>query len=258
MKKLGKILLGIVGVFIIAMAAVFFFTADMVTSADKFFAAVKSKDMKEAYTYLSEDFQAGVSQSDLTLFLKQQRMDTFKEVSWGSRSINGSSGSLTGTITNESGGVIPITLSFVKGEEGWKIHYIQKESSGIQEESSPRQMPSEQKLVQLVSKSMHVFAESVNAKSMTIFRTHVSNLWQKQFTVEQFDQAFGNFYDTGINLTVLEKYSPQFSAKPKVNEDGVLIITGHYPTKPSQVKFTQKYIYEGLSWKLLGFSIDVE
>tara|TARA_B110000211_G_C13738493_1_gene403486 strand:+ start:415 stop:561 length:147 start_codon:yes stop_codon:yes gene_type:complete len=45
MNKLVKILLGVVGVFVLAIVAIFFFTADMVTSADEFFAAVKNKDM---------------------------------------------------------------------------------------------------------------------------------------------------------------------------------------------------------------------
>ncbi|WP_299178927.1 hypothetical protein [uncultured Neptuniibacter sp.] len=258
MNKLVKILLGIVGVFVLAIVAIFYFTADMVTSADEFFAAVKNKEMNKAYTYLSEDFQASTSQSDLESYLEKNLIHKFKEASWESRSINGGRGSLIGSITTESGGVVPITLSFVKGENGWKIYSIQKPSSGIQEESSPIAMPSEQEQVQLVSKSMQIFAESVNEKSMAKFHSHVSNLWQQQFTIEKFNEAFGGFYDIGVDLTVLSNYSPQFKVKPSIDENGVLVIAGHYPTEPNQVHFEQKYIYEGLGWKLMGFSTNIK
>ena len=57
---------------------------------------------------------------------------------------------------------------------------------------------------------------------------------------------------------MLDNYSPQFSSKPTIDDNGVLVIAGHYPTKPNQVYFQQKYIYEGLGWKLIGFSADIK
>jgi len=258
MNKLVKILLGIVGVFVLAMVTIFFFTADMVKSADAFFTAAKNRDMNKAYTYLSEDFQASTSRSDLESYFEKNLIYKFKEASWESRSINGGRGSLIGSITTESGGVVPITLSFVKGEDGWKIYSILKPSPGIQEETSSAEMPSEQEQVQLVSKSMQIFAESVNEKTMAKFHSYVSNLWQQQFTIEKFDEVFGAFYDMGVDLTVLDTYSPQFKVKSSIDENGVLVIAGHYPTKPKQVHFEQKYIYEGLGWKLMGFRINIQ
>ncbi|EOX1298574.1 hypothetical protein ACPD1E_003680 [Vibrio cholerae] len=258
MKKVVKVFLGLAGVFILAIVAVFFFTADMVKSADGFFVAVKNKDMGKAATYLSDDFQASTSQSDLELYLEKNFIHKFKEANWESRSINGNRGSLIGSITTESGGVVPITLSFVKGENGWQIYSIQKPSSGIQEESSPAEMPSEQEQVQLASKSMQIFAESVNEKSMVKFYSHFSNLWQQQSSIEQIDEAFSDFYDIGVDLTVLGNYTPQFKVKPSIDENGALTITGFYPTKPDQVHFEQNYIYEGLGWKLMGFSVRIQ
>jgi hypothetical protein len=258
MNKLVKILLGIAGFFILAIAAIFYFTADMVTLTDEFFTAVKNKDMKKAYTYLSEDFQASTSQSELENYLEKNRISKFKEASWGSRSINGGRGTLIGSITTESGGVVPVTLSFVKGENGWKIYSIQKPSSGIHQEASPLQLPSEHKQIGLVNQSILVFAESVNEKSMAKFHSHVSNLWQQQFTVQKFNEVFSPFYELGVDLTILKNYSPIFNRKPSIDENGVMVISGFYPTKPQQFHFEQKYTYEGLGWKLMGFSANIE
>jgi len=258
MNKIVKIVLGVVGVIILAVAAIFYFTGDMVTAADEFFAAVKQQDMDKAYTYLSEEFQAGTSQSDLVAYFEENRLDQFTQASWTSRSINGGRGVLTGSITTESGGVVPLTLSFVKGESGWKIYAIQKPAAGIREASATTPMPSEQEQIQLVAESMRVFADSVNDKSMAKFHSHISNLWQQQFTVAKLDEAFGGFYDIGVDLKVLDHYNPQFDDKSSIDDNGVLAITGHYPTRPNQVYFAQKYIYEGLGWKLVGFSANIQ
>jgi hypothetical protein len=258
MKTLLKVLLGIVGVFVLAIAAVFYFTADMTAAADEFFMAAKNKDMDKAFSYLSEDFQSGTTKGDLQKYLEKNSLSKFKEANWESRSINGGRGDLTGSITTDSGGVVPLTLSFVKGDNGWKIYSIQKPSSGIQEETASIEIPNEQSLVQLVNQSMEIFAESVNDKSMVKFHSHVSNLWQQQFTPEKLDEAFESFYDAGVDLTILANYSPMFAAKPSIDENGVLLIVGHYPTQPNQLHFEQKYIYEGLGWKLMGFSTNIK
>lgn len=258
MKILLKVLAGIGALLIIAIMVVMFMTGGMSDTADKFFAAVKSDNYDEAYSFLSEDFKSNTSKSQLKSYLSKNALTKFKEASWESRSVNGGRGELTGSITTESGGVVPISLSFVKGENNWKIYAIKKPSSGIQEEAGSVQIPSEQKQIELVSESMHMFALSVKEKSMKKMYSHVSNLWQKQFTVEKFNQAFNSFFKLGDALMVLDQYSPQFSEKASITEDGVLILKGLYPTKPNKVHFVQKYVYEGLGWKLMGFSVNIE
>lgn len=257
MKKLLKIVLGLVIVIAIAVGAVFYFTSDMVSVAEDFFSAVKSGEMPRAYSYLSEDFKANTSEKALAAFLSKNGLTGFKKASWGERSISGSRGQLTGSITTESGGVVPIKMSLVKGETGWKIYSIEKPAAGVQEAAAPRQLPSEDEQIKLVAGAMQVFARAVNEKSMARFHAYCSNLMQKQLSIAKLDESFGVFYTSGLDLTVLEGMSPVFDEKSAINEDGVLIIKGQYPTKPSRVFFEQKYIYEGLGWKLLGFNINV-
>ena len=257
MKTLVKILVGIVGAIALAFAAIFYFTADMVGIADDFFLAMKDKNVDTAYSYLSDDFKAGTSEVELLAYMEKNQLVSFEEANWQTRSINGGRGDLVGSISTTSGGVVPIALSFVKGQDGWKIYAIQKPNSGLQTESAEVQIPSEEDQVQLVRESMHVFAVAVNERSMTKFHAHTSRLWQQQFSVEDLDQAFGAFYELGADLTILDNYSPRFDSTASFDEDGFLLIAGHYPTKPNQVQFEQKYIFEGLGWKLAGFSANI-
>lgn len=92
---------------------------------------------------------------------------------------------------------------------------------------------------------------------MTRFHSYVSRLWQEQYTVQKFDEIFGGFYNLDSDLRVLGNYSPIFENRPTLDEDGVMLITGFYPTKPQQFYFEQSYIYEGMSWKLVGFSANI-
>ena len=257
MKTLGKILLGIVGIIVVGVVAVFYFTSDMVKAADGFFDSVKQQDMTRAASFLSEDFRRSTPEGKLSAFLVRSGLTGVQETSWSGRSVEAGKGSLIGSVTTSSGGAIPLKIDFVKENGEWKIYALNKPPAGIQEGGGKVVAPSENEAVALVAESMQQFALAVNAKSMAGFLEHVSNLWRRQTTAEKLDESYGAFYKTGMDLTVLQRYSPSFDSKPVVDDDNVIVISGFYPTRPSRVTFTQKYMYEGLSWKLVGFKINV-
>jgi hypothetical protein len=261
MKTWVKILLGIVAFILVItsiIAAVFYFTSGIVDSADAFFTAVQQKDMAKARTYLAEDFKTSTDEKALTEFLAKNTLLNFKESSWSNRQINNGRGELDGSITTETGGVVPIQLSFVKENEAWKIYSIQKPTAGLQSENTSPSLPTQAEQITLVKQSMHDFLVSVDKKDMEHFRSTVSGLWQQQFTIEKFNQSFKAITDNGANWSVIESVEPVLSAEAKIDENGVLLLAGNYPTKPSQVQFEQKYIHEGTAWKLVGFSIEAK
>ncbi|NNC99442.1 MAG: hypothetical protein HKN85_04595 [Gammaproteobacteria bacterium] len=257
MKKLVKVLLWLAGIIVLGLAAIFYFTAPLTKSADEFFQAVKDNDMDKAYNYLSADFQAASSKTDLLEFLSANSITQFKEANWDARSISGGRGKLTGSIQTNTGGVVPIALEFVKADDGWKIYAIKKPLAGIQPESSSGQLPEENEQIKLVNDAMLVFVDCVSTQDMSGFHHHISNLWKQQYSVTDLEDAFRQFYEIGADLKILQNYSPIFDQQPAINAEGVLTISGYYPTEPSQVHFTQKFIVEGLNWKLVSFSVDV-
>jgi len=226
--------------------------------ADEFLSAARDHDMAKAYSYLSDDFKQNTSEAELESYLDREGLTRFSQASWSNRSISGSRGTLSGSLTTESGGAIPLTLEFVKGEQGWKIFAIKKPAAGIQQETSSLSPPPEAELVRLVDETMREFALSVNEKSMARLYEYISDLWRQQTSVEDLNGVFDAFYGAGIDLTVLSKFSPIFATAPSVNPQGVLEVSGHYPTKPNQVYFEQKYVYEGLGWKLIGITVTVK
>lgn len=258
MNKWAKILVGIVGVLVLAIASVFFFTSGMVDTADDFFKAVKQQDLAKARSYLAEDFKASTDETALKQFLSKGAILNFKEASWSNRQISGGRGELTGSITTESGGVVPIKMVFVKEHDAWKIYSIRKPTAGLQSEESSPSVPAKIDQVALVKQSIHDFVVSVDKKDMNHFHDTISQLWKKQITAGQLNEAFKAIIDSGANWSVLEKFEPIIESGTHVDENGVLTLSGHYPTKPSQVFFKQKYIYEGVAWKLIGFNIQAK
>jgi hypothetical protein len=70
--------------------------------------------------------------------------------------------------------------------------------------------------------------------------------------------VFGSVFGKGLDLTVLDGFEPTLEPVAALGEHGELVLTGHFPTTPKQVFFEQKYIYEGLGWKLAGFSFNTK
>ncbi|HET6628380.1 MAG TPA: hypothetical protein VFG91_01265 [Woeseiaceae bacterium] len=257
MQKLLKILIGIVAVFALAVAAVFYLTSGMVDTANTFFSALKNGDIATAHTYLSEEFKAGTDEAELKQFLTKSALLQFKEASWSNRQISGGRGELNGAVTTETGGIIPLKLTFITENGDWKIYAIQKPAAGLQIENS-QGIPDQAEQVALVKRSMHDFAISVNQKSMEHFRTTLSELWQDEVTVDALDQAFGTAYDTGLDFRVFDHFEPVIEPVAALEQYDVLVLTGYFPTEPDQLYFEQKFIYEGFGWKLFGFSFEIK
>jgi hypothetical protein len=290
MKKLLKIIMGIVVFIILVVVLVFYLTGDMVDTADSFFKAVKQNDIAKARGYLAEEFKAATDEKALKDFLSSNALLKFKETSWGERQISGSRGELNGSVNTETGGTVPVKLTLVKESGAWKIYSLQKPTAGLtskeepgtsqqpglvstsKEEPSGSQkpalvltpkgaagtVPSHAEQIILAKKSMHDFAVSLKAKSMEHFRNNISNLWQRQFTTQKLNEAYGKIIEAELDLSVLDTLEPILYEEAQIDQDGVLILKGHYATQPSQVKFQQKFIKEGGVWKLIGFQFTLE
>jgi len=249
-----KIGIAIAVILVAGIASVFFFTSGMEKSADAFFNAVKQKDMATARASLSEDVKASTDENGLNEFLSKSAILNFKSASWSNRQISGDRGQLDGSITTESGGVVPLKLTFVKEHGAWKIYSIQKPTAGIQSGESSAMAPAKNEQAALVKQSMHDFLVSLKQKNMSHFYSSISRMWQKQVTTEQMNAAFSSIIKSGADWSAVDALAPELSPILKIDEDGVLTLSGQYPTNPA-LRFEMKYVYEGVNWKLIGFSL---
>gem|GEM_PF-634647 len=119
-------------------------------------------------------------------------------------------------------------------------------------------LPKDKELKALVFDSLFAFNKGVQEKSFAQFHSdRLSPLFQKQFPLDKFTELFQAFIDKGYDISNIAKSEPVFDEPPAINSDGLLVLKGHYSTRPNKVTFKLTYIYESSVWKLFGVNVQV-
>ncbi len=118
-------------------------------------------------------------------------------------------------------------------------------------------MPSDKEQKALVFDSLFAFNKAVQDKSFARFyEERLSPEFRKQFSLEKFTAAFQAFIDKGYDISSIAKSDPTFDAPPAFNKDDLLVLKGHYTTKPNKVTFKLTYSYESSAWKIMGINVE--
>ena len=257
-----KLLIGVgsFAAFVSIVAAIIFqATSGLTEVVDSFFDALKKGDTNQALNYFSEQALNQSSRENLNDFRVDNSLADLKSLSWSNRSIsNTDSGELTGTVNIKNGQNIPLTISFTKEGENWKIYSIKKESTGIVDGVNGEELPSEKRLIRLSRKTTNRFMDVIKTNDFSSYYDGISHTWRMQTSPEELSTAFQTFRKVYENQPASHQYfkslanmEPIFTEKPSINQNSVLVISGKYNIKP-EYTFTYKYVFEGLSWKLIG------
>ena len=258
MKKLLIILGSVVVVVGLILVTVFTATSGAVETADSFFKAAADGDFEQANTYLAEGFKSSTSEEELKAFLGGAGMLDYQSSEWGGRSVDTSTGKLTGKILTKSGGTIPLTMTFVREGGDWKIYYIQREGAGVDTTAAAQvSLPTRAEAAEIVKETTRAFAAAVNAKNLSSLHEGASLEFQEQVPLERLNEIFAPFLTQDMDLTVLEGYEPMFTTDPALSAEGVLRLEGYYPTTPSRAYFGYSFINRDGQWQLLGINFNV-
>ena len=148
---------------------------------------------------------------------------------------------------------VTFKLSYVNESSAWKL-------MGINVQATPEdgdKAPPDKELKTLAHDSLLLFNVAIQTKDFGDFYSHISKLWQKQITPEKLRGIFQSFIDKKIDIESIDQEEPVFEGTPAVNQDGLLVMQGSYPTQP-KVSFELKYVYEGEGWKLFGINVDAK
>ena len=258
MKKVLIGLLIAIALIAIIVAAVFYFTADVTRTGDRFFTLIREGNIKDAYQSTAREFQAATSENQFVAFLKSSSIADYQSAKWTSRSISNNVGELEGSLTTKGGGVIPIKVKFVKENGKWKLLSIEKAAAGIVADSGAAAVPADADLIGMTNNSVLMLGRAINASDFSSFYSSTSKTWQNQTTADAIKQVFQSFVDQKIDLTVIQGKNPEFSEKASIDGSGRLILKGFYMAQPAKVNFTLKYIQEDKQWKLIGINVSQE
>ena len=148
---------------------------------------------------------------------------------------------------------------YVRQDEEWKLVGINISSDetpgGTETKATKGEIPPEDQLIDLTNRSMALLARAVDRDDFSDFHASIAKLWQQQITKEALRDRLAVFIEKKISLTVIEGVSPVFSEKPFIDNDGLLVLKGRYPTRPYEVEFELDFYFEESQWKLFGFNV---
>jgi hypothetical protein len=111
----------------------------------------------------------------------------------------------------------------------------------------------------LVKTTLSDFNEGVQSKDFTKFHGTISKIWAEQMGPDKLATAFKPLTDQndkGTNIApALENMKPVMEPAATIDDNGLLVLKGYYPTKPSRANFELKYIIEDDAWKSAGVNL---
>jgi hypothetical protein len=151
---------------------------------------------------------------------------------------------------------VTFNLTYMQESSAWKLMGINVQVIPFVENTG--KVPSDKELKALALDSLLSFNDALQTNSFEKFYKQIAKLWQKEVTPEKLLQIFQPFIDKEVDISPIARLTPTFAKAPAVNDDGLLVLQGSYPTRPSTVSFDLKYVYEDESWKLAGINVQVK
>ena len=225
-------------------------------AANTFVKLIQKNDIEQAYKLLSPAMKATASNEELVHFVERNHLANATLEDWKSLNKNAAREVLTTEVTTSESIAKPVVAVFSQSEQGWNLDamlFPQEPEADKLKSITPNML----RMLELVSNSVQDFAISLKAGDMQHFHSAISKLWRDQSTPEQLLEAFQGFFDAGLDLTVLSDVTPVINGIPEQDDKGVITVSGFFPTRPSKLSFEQRFIWEGLNWKLVGFTANI-
>ena len=138
------------------------------------------------------------------------------------------------------------SLTFVYEVPRWKLASVDL-----------KPLPSEAAMHAMAHDTLLRLNDALQKKNFAEFYVNISTAWHSQVTEADIQKAFQPFIDAGADFAVIRQFAAVWDAPPRVNPDGILIISGSYPTQPN-VSFVMRFIYEVPDWKLFGLDVNID
>jgi hypothetical protein len=119
-------------------------------------------------------------------------------------------------------------------------------------------VPPERVLETLVKATLLSFNDANVTGNYEVFHAKLSKPFREQFSVERLARRFEEFSKKHIDFDIVAALKPVYDPAPTVDDDGRLLVKGHFPTEPRQVYFDLKFIPSDGEWKLIGINVRID
>jgi hypothetical protein len=119
-------------------------------------------------------------------------------------------------------------------------------------------VPSERGLEALVKTTLLTFNDANVTGNYAVFHAKLSKPFREQFPVARLERTFREFNKKQIDFDVIAALKPTYDPAPRVDDEGKLLVKGHFPTDPLRVYFDLEFIPSDGEWKLISINVKVD
>lgn len=119
-----------------------------------------------------------------------------------------------------------------------------------------RTVPSAEACMDLAAESMNDINDAVVAEDFGGLHSKLSPLWQAEISPGGLGDILSSFVTEEVDLTGVAELPNTFSEDPQLDEQGMLVIAGHYPSVPLRVDYEFTYSKHFDGWKMVGFKVN--
>jgi len=119
-------------------------------------------------------------------------------------------------------------------------------------------VPTERGLEALVKATLLTFNDANVTGNYEVFHAKLSKPFREQFSVERLARRFQEFNKKHIDFDVIAALKPAYDPAPKVDDEGRLLVKGHFPTEPLRLNFDLAFIPSDGEWKLISINVKID
>lgn len=110
----------------------------------------------------------------------------------------------------------------------------------------------------LIKASLLTFNDANVTGNYTVMHAKLSKPFRDQFPPERLKEVFKVFHDKKIDFDLIAAKPPIASKPATVNDNGVLMLHGHFDTTPSRVNYELDFIMSDGEWKLIRINVQLK
>ena len=119
-------------------------------------------------------------------------------------------------------------------------------------------VPSERALEALVKTTLLTFNDANVTGNYEVFHAKLSKPFREQFPVERLARRFQDFNKKHIDFDIIAALKPAYDPAARVDDEGRLLVKGHFPTEPLRVNFDLAFIPSDGEWKLTSINVKID
>jgi hypothetical protein len=118
------------------------------------------------------------------------------------------------------------------------------------------QLPSDEKLLTLIYSTLIALNQANSSGNYSVLRDISAPGFQSTNNAARLAQSFANLRGRNLDLSPILLVQPKLVRKPGITADGMLEVSGFFPTRPEQVNFDLLFQAVQGQWRLFGIHAD--